>query len=206
MNLLGMVFLTMLSSNSKRVLSDLGKGAIRGSTEAVKATLMTMKNEIMTIDSLVRLRDFIVEFLEKAITVRPTSALLVNSSRAILMKLRDLLKSGESLSTVKSEILGLIESLQSSAEKAAEEAAIIASRRIIDGDTIMTTSYSRTVIKTLKHAKEEGKNVKVIVTESRPRDDGLITASILSRMGIPTTLIIDSAVRFFMKDTTKILC
>jgi len=51
----------------------------------------------------------------------------------------------------------------------------------------------------IRKAWESGKHVEVFVRETRPRFQGHITAKALASAGIPVTLIVDSAARYFMK-------
>ena len=75
----------------------------------------------------------------------------------------------------------------------------------MDGDVIMTHCNSHAALSIITTAFEEGKDISVIATESRPRRQGLLTVRHLNGFGIPTTLIIDSAVRYYMKDVDKVV-
>ncbi len=50
-----------------------------------------------------------------------------------------------------------------------------------------------------RRAKLEGKKFSVVCTETRPVNQGLLTAKEIAKMRIPVTLIVDSAARTFMK-------
>jgi ribose 1,5-bisphosphate isomerase len=63
---------------------------------------------------------------------------------------------------------------------------------------IFTHCHSSTVTRLLAKAKADGKNFKVICTETRPAFQGRITAKELVQLGIETTFIVDSAARTFM--------
>lgn len=84
-------------------------------------------------------------------------------------------------------------------EKALATIAGIGSNLIEDGDVILTHCNSDTVIEILKKAWDEGKKIEVVCTESRPRYQGHLTAKALTSYGIPTTMIVDSAVHLMMK-------
>jgi translation initiation factor 2B subunit (eIF-2B alpha/beta/delta family) len=71
--------------------------------------------------------------------------------------------------------------------------------------TIMTHSFSSTVLKALISAKKSGKNFSIICTESRPMNEGITLAKQLGKNGIKVKLIVDSAVFSFLKDTDIIL-
>jgi ribose 1,5-bisphosphate isomerase len=84
-------------------------------------------------------------------------------------------------------------------ERALETIAEIGANVIESGDVILTHCNSDTVVHILTHAWKDAKKIEVICTESRPRYQGHLTAKALSSAGIPTTLIIDSAVHLMMK-------
>jgi ribose 1,5-bisphosphate isomerase len=79
-----------------------------------------------------------------------------------------------------------------------EQTAEIGAKRIKDGATVFTHCHSSTVTRLLAKAKVQGKNFKVICTETRPAFQGRITAKELVGLGIDTTFIVDSAARTFM--------
>ncbi len=81
----------------------------------------------------------------------------------------------------------------------------VGARRIEDGDTVLTHCHSSGVTGTLLRAKEQGKDFKVIQTETRPKYQGRITAHELVEAGIDTTMIVDSAARHYMKEIDFVL-
>ncbi len=89
-----------------------------------------------------------------------------------------------------------LKDLEASRERTAE----IGAKRITDGSIVFTHCHSSTVTRLLAKAKAEGKNLKVICTETRPAFQGRITARELVGLGIETTFIVDSAARTFMGD------
>jgi ribose 1,5-bisphosphate isomerase len=79
-----------------------------------------------------------------------------------------------------------------------EQIAAVGSKRVSDGLKVLTHCHSSTVTNMLLKAKSEGKSFEVVCTESRPVFQGRITAKELLDAGIETTLIVDSAVRYFV--------
>jgi ribose 1,5-bisphosphate isomerase len=80
-----------------------------------------------------------------------------------------------------------------------DKIAEIGSRLIEDKDTILTHCQSDTVEGILIRARRDGVKFSVVCTETRPRQQGYLTARILRKHGLPVTLIIDSAVNYMMK-------
>jgi len=81
----------------------------------------------------------------------------------------------------------------------------VGSRRILPGTRILTHCHSSTVIGVLRAAKRRGIEYEVICTETRPLYQGRITAKELLEMGVRTTMIVDSAVRTFLKQVDLVL-
>lgn len=90
-------------------------------------------------------------------------------------------------------------------EDSKELIAEIGAKRIRDGSVVFTHCHSSTVICLLAKAKAEGKNFKVICTETRPAFQGRITAKELVDLGIETTFIVDSAARTFMGNVDVVI-
>ncbi|TRO56922.1 S-methyl-5-thioribose-1-phosphate isomerase [Candidatus Bathyarchaeota archaeon] len=81
----------------------------------------------------------------------------------------------------------------------------VGARRIEDGDTILTHCHSSGVTSTLVRAHEQGKEFRVLQTETRPKFQGRLTAYELVEAGIDTIMIVDSAARHYMKEIDFVL-
>ncbi len=81
----------------------------------------------------------------------------------------------------------------------------VGSRRILPGTRILTHCHSSAVIGVLRAAKRRGVEFEVVCTETRPLYQGRITAKELLDMGVKTTMIVDSAVRTFLKQVDLVL-
>ena len=98
---------------------------------------------------------------------------------------------------------GLLEAIDRYEDEVVESEEKIAeygARKIPDGGTVITHCHSTTVINVLRRAKEEGKEFRVVVTETRPLYQGKLTARDLLAAGISVTYIVDSAAYLFMRD------
>jgi ribose 1,5-bisphosphate isomerase len=134
---------------------------------------------------------------------RETEPLMRNAIRYILYAVE---KSDEGsvrelvdvVSQVSSQFLG---DLERSKEKIAE----VGSKRVSNGSKVLTHCHSSTVTNLLRKAKDEGKSFEVVCTESRPVFQGRITAKEMLDAGIETTLIVDSAVRYFMNEVDLVV-
>ncbi|PKP51485.1 MAG: ribose 1,5-bisphosphate isomerase [Candidatus Altiarchaeales archaeon HGW-Altiarchaeales-3] len=128
---------------------------------------------------------------EKLKSARPSAVSLPNAVNYIVY----LAKINTSKINLSNQIQEFINNQKNSLKKIAE----FGSHLIEDNDTILTHCNSDTVVEILKTAYDSGKKITVVCTETRPRKQGYLTANALSKHGIPTTLIIDSAVHLMMK-------
>ncbi len=81
----------------------------------------------------------------------------------------------------------------------------LASKFIKNRSTVFTFCHSSTVIRTLKHAKKQGKKFQVLQTETRPLFQGRITAGELAKARIKVTHFVDSATRVALKKSDIML-
>jgi len=81
----------------------------------------------------------------------------------------------------------------------------VGSRRILPGTCILTHCHSSAIIGVLRAARSRGVEFEVVCTETRPLYQGRITARELLEMGVKTTMIVDSAVRTFLKQVDLVL-
>lgn len=137
------------------------------------------------------------------LSTRPTAVSLPNSIRYVMFKVREAHKSLMELEDLRQLTIVTAKEFIQSSSRAIERIGEIGAKRIEDGDTIMTYCNSAAVTAILKAAFEQGKRLQVFICETRPRFQGRITAKTLGSIGIPTSLIVDGAVRFFMTKVDK---
>jgi ribose 1,5-bisphosphate isomerase len=136
---------------------------------------------------------------EILVSTRPTAVSLPNAVRIVMAY------KGESVNEARSDLVRLADEFISTSKEATKRIGLIASQRIRNGDTIMTHCNSQAAISVIAEAHRSGKKIKVIATESRPRLQGHLTIHQLNELGIETTLIVDSAVRYFIKDVDLVV-
>ncbi|MBU4373006.1 MAG: ribose 1,5-bisphosphate isomerase [Euryarchaeota archaeon] len=174
---------------------------IRGAGRIARAAAAELR------DYAERLRtDDIDEFNEKMkyaaqhlVSTRQTAVSLPNAVRYVMRY------KGESAVEAKSSIKKLADEFIANSKSAVKKIGDIGARRVRDGDTIMTHCNSAAAISIIAAAYAQGKNINVIATESRPRMQGLITIKQLDKLGIKASLIVDSAVRYFMKEVDLVI-
>ena len=85
-------------------------------------------------------------------------------------------------------------------EQGPEELAL-AARKVVPSGTVMTHSWSSTVIELLSSTKPR----RVIVSEARPFNEGVRVAKELVRNGISTTLITEAQMALFVHEADAVL-
>jgi len=134
---------------------------------------------------------------------RETEPLMRNAIRHVIHAVEN---SDETSVTELVELVSQVSgSFLESLERSKEKIASVGSKRISDGSKVLTHCHSSTVTNMLRRAKQDGKSFKVVCTESRPVFQGRITAKEMLDAGIETTLIVDSAVRYFMNEVDLVV-
>ncbi len=186
--------------NLIRVANEIKKLHIQGATnvaiEGVNAIVEYSETLLSTLPS----DDFITKINEASNTIRntrPTEPALQNGLKKIhydlsFNKSEGTEKLKEVLHISAHDYIGL---LKSTKKKIIE----FGSSLIQDGYTVMTHCHSSLSSGTIIKAFEDGKEIKAIATETRPRYQGRKTALELTNAGIPTTLVVDSAMRWVMR-------
>ena len=134
---------------------------------------------------------------------RETEPLMRNAIRWVIAQAQEAKteKTAELTQIVTASADLFLKNLEASRERTAE----IGAKRIREGAVVFTHCHSSTVTRMLAKAKAQGKNFKVICTETRPAFQGRITARELVPLGIETTFIVDSAARTFMGDVDVVV-
>ncbi|OLS31479.1 MAG: hypothetical protein HeimAB125_16270, partial [Candidatus Heimdallarchaeota archaeon AB_125] len=126
-------------------------------------------------------------------TARATEPALRNGLRYIVYNLHEKASTiQEAREVVKSFAEEYIHLLKESKRKVIQYGA----HRIKKGSTIMTHCHSSLSTGIILEAHKQGKEIQVFCTETRPRYQGRITAKELVEAGIPTTQVVDSAMRW----------
>lgn len=174
---------------------------IRGAGRIAKAAAEAIKDYAsnLQVNSMQEFSTRIQEVSDLLISTRPTAVSLPNA-----VKLSSKYTS-ENIEDARQEIIKNANLFIERADKALGKIGKIGSRRIQDGDVIMTHCNSHAALSVITTAFQNGKNISVIATESRPRRQGLLTIRHLNEFGIPTTLIVDSAVRYYIKEVDKVV-
>ena len=151
------------------------------------------------------------EFRKKLDAVMATIAATRPTARNLFWAIQRMQKVAESSNDVKRIKSALVDEavkIHNEEKEATRQLSLLGVELIRDGDTVLvhcnagplaTAGYG-TALGIILFAREQGKKIKVIATETRPVLQGArLTAWELKKAGVPVTLIADSMAGYFMK-------
>ena len=180
-----------------RTMEIRGAGRIaRAAVDALEAHAGTLRPA--TLDEF---RTGMQDAADRLIATRPTAVSLPNAVRRVMRTLEPERPLAEAREAFHDEVQAFVTSSLGAVDRIAE----FGSRRIRDGDVVMTHCNSDAALACILAAHHEGKAIEVYATEVRPRNQGLLTLRQLNDAGIPTQYIVDSAVRSFINDVDLVV-
>ncbi len=164
---------------------------VRGAARIARFAAETLKNYAL------KAKDFDAEMRKAAeilLNTRPTAVSLYNAINFVMSY------SGKTVEEKRENLIKRAEEFIKWVDTAQQKIGEIGEKRLKDGYIVMTHCNSSAALSVIKTAHKNGKSIEVIATESRPRWQGHLTAKQLREAGIDVTLIVDSAVRYFIND------
>jgi ribose 1,5-bisphosphate isomerase len=171
---------------------------VRGAANIARFAAETLLSYAKLLDK----PDFDAEMRKAAeilLNTRPTAVSLYNAINYVMQY------SGSTIEEKREDLIRRAEEFIKWVHAAKREIGKIGVRRIKESATILTHCNSSAALSIIKEAHRAGKEIEVFATESRPRLQGHITAKELRREEIPVTLIVDSAVRYFMREIDYVI-
>ncbi len=185
-----------MNEKVKEIAEGIRSMEIRGAGHIARAAATAL---IYFAESFMGGRDEFLAELEKVkeyiLSTRPTAVSLRNALYYVINRMQ-----GETLEEMRKSIIANAEEFIENSQKAVELIGKYGAGRIPHGATVMTHCNSTAALQCIIEAHRQGKEIEVINTETRPWFQGHITARTLAKEGIPVTMIVDSAVRYFMRD------
>ncbi len=132
------------------------------------------------------------EAMDSLLEVMPPYAPPLNVMHRIEVTLEQATVDGSSLKALSKKLMQESEILARWSKLSKTQMAQYVTEIISDNATVFTFTLSETVLGTLLAAHQNGKVFRVLVTESRPNNDGLITAAELGKAGVPVSASIDA--------------
>lgn len=185
------------------MIKDIKSLKIQGAREVAKAGLECLiltahKSKATNKPGFMKEINAVAGLLAKA---RPTEPMLTNVMKNVLLKLVEY----DDFKSIGKVTENLCRDELRDIEAALFKIAKIGSREIQDNDTILTHCHSHDDIVIFREAREQGKKFHVVVTETRPVMQGILTAKDLLKAGINVTYCVDSAMGYVMKAVDKCL-
>lgn len=194
-----------MPSNIEDVAEKIRSMEIRGAAKIGRSAADALKDWALESDALNC--DIFLTGLEEAgetlIAARPTAVSLPNAVRYVINKARGIQVCD--IGGIKVITANAADAFIKNSREATARISRFGANRIETGDVIMTHCNSSLALGVIKEAWRQGKKFEVIAPEARPRFQGRITARELAEEGIPVTMIVDSAVRTYMKDVDKVI-
>ncbi|OYR55643.1 ribose 1,5-bisphosphate isomerase [Halorubrum halodurans] len=131
---------------------------------------------------------------------RPTAVSLPNALRYVLRRME-----GRSVEALRESVTDAVAAFVAQLDRAQEDLGQVGANRLADGDTVMTHCHSTDALACIEAAVDQGKHIEAIVKETRPRNQGHITARQLREAGVPVTLVVDSAARRYLNEADHVL-
>ncbi|MDD1776316.1 MAG: ribose 1,5-bisphosphate isomerase [Candidatus Methanomethylicus sp.] len=190
-----------------KLANDIKSMRIRGAAEIGRAAadgleLFASTSKASDIPAYINEFDSAYDLL---LNTRPTAVSLANALRYVKHRTVKASKNSLDVDELRALTIRAAEDFKKSSLEAVRRISEYGAKRIKNGDLIMTHCNSSVAIAILKEAKRQGKDFNVYATETRPRFQGRLTAAELAEAGIPVTLIVDSAARYFMPKVDKVI-
>ena len=195
----------MALAEIKQIARDIRTMRIRGAGRIARAAARALKiaaktTRAKTSAEFTRELEHVSKLL---LATRPTAVSLPNAVRYVTLGTKQ--ARGADLQTLRRAVISRADEFIRDSKGAVERIGEIGARRISDGDVVLTHCNSDCALAIIKAAFKRGKRIQAFVTESRPMRQGLISVRELRKVGIPTTLIVDSAVRYFIRNIDKVI-
>jgi len=175
------------------------KMEIRGAGRIARAAVSALQDHANRVpaDDLPGFRAAVQQAADVLLATRPTAVSLPN---AIHMVMGSLSCDSGSVAEAKEQFSAACTRFITTSENAVDRIGTIGARHIRDGDVVLTHCNSEAALACLIEAHRNGTRFEVIATEVRPRNQGHLTIRTLHDAEIPTSFIVDSAARYFMKE------
>ncbi len=180
---------------------------LSGASELASKALSVLKFLVRTNDKET-IEGFLEDFYDtgkRLFVMKPNMAPIQNLVGQIVYEVRT--KKERDLISLRDFVVSRIEELCRNSEIAAKRASEYGAEMINDSDNVITCSYSSTIFKTFKIAKQQGKNFDVLVAESKSGKFryGRVLAGELESNGIATEVFPDDAIYHYTSRAMKVL-
>ncbi|MDO5844263.1 MAG: ribose 1,5-bisphosphate isomerase [Methanocorpusculum sp.] len=177
---------------------------IRGAGKIAREAVSALRDHAETIPRTGDVKTFLRELEYAAgvlLATRPTAVSLPNAIQIVMRDVRNA-KTEEAARCILNDKAN---QFIWSSRTALDRISVMGANHIPNGSVIMTHCNSKAALGSIIEAKNQGKDIEVYATEVRPWNQGRLTIKTLNDNKIPTTYIVDSAVRSMMKDVDLVI-
>ncbi|WP_336135512.1 ribose 1,5-bisphosphate isomerase [Natronomonas amylolytica] len=186
----------------ERTAEDIAEMEVRGAAAIADAAAAALGAQAADSDAETpeAFRSEIREAARRLHDTRPTAVSLPNALRYVLTEMH-----GDTVAELQRSVERSVARFRTDLDAAQDRLGRIGAGRLKDGDVVMTHCHSTDALACIEAAVEDGADLEAIVKETRPRNQGHITAERLSEIGVPVTLIVDNAAHRFLDDADHLL-
>jgi ribose 1,5-bisphosphate isomerase len=183
----------------EQVVIDIRDDRIGGAADMAKAAAravgaVAQETPVRSADEMAKAVD---DAVDQLLAVTPSIAPVLNVLQTAVGTVEETQELG--LAPLRDAVLGAMDRYRIQLESALETIAEIGAELVSDGDRIFLYSISTTVWRIFHKAHAQGKRIEVVVTESRPTNEGLWNIGEMGKDGIPVTVGIDAAMGVLLK-------
>lgn len=177
---------------TRRLKNNEFGGAAEVAEEEIKSLLAVVEDsQAVDTNALAsEVDEAVVEILRALHSLAPP----VNALHRVMGSMENAMKREVSRDELKADLIKSCEDFLAWADTSLEKVARYGAEKIKDGDVVFTYSMSSTVWRIFRLAKSQSKAFSVIVTESRPSDEGFWTVKEMDMSDIPISVSIDAAI------------
>ena len=194
----------------QQIKKDIKDIKIQGATAVAEAAFDGLKEYLSHYDATSKPFGVFVSDIEKIgyrlATARPNEPLARNGFKFVMSMFKIRNPGLTDVETARKSLIDLIDEFKKMLDDSKEKLVEYGIKEFSDLNGVMTHCHSSSVEKLIKgvvDSKGPGEWFSVVLTETRPRYQGRITAKNLTDIGIESLMIVDSAVTGFLAGNWK---
>ena len=176
----------------ERVRTDVIGGAADTAKE-VTIALASLVRDTITINAS-DLALVVEEAVTDILRVMPSLAPPINALHKVMGTLEEAQAQKLPADQIKANLLAACDTFLQVIDEARDKVAQYGAEKIRDGDVVLTYSMSSTVWRIFFAAKAQGKRFRVLVTESRPANEGMWTVDEMLKAEIEVGVSVDACI------------
>lgn len=191
-----------IASSVTETAADIDSMEIRGAATIAKAAAAALRDQAEASEAATP-EAFRAELRAAARHLHETRPTAVSLPNALRFVLRGMV--GDTVDELRRNTMERARTFERDLDRAQERLGRVGANRLRNGDVVMTHCHSTDALACVEAALEQGKELSAFVKETRPRNQGLITAKQLRQWGVPVSLIVDNAASRYLPEVDQVL-